>query len=85
MNCKSRGWFLGDLELNRRSRGNTGSHVATSQCRNAWSTEESQQENQRRDVSTSRRLNVATLQRRDLSIIKSNGRSNFGRGEERED
>ena len=31
VNCKSRGWFLGDLELNRRSRGNTGSHVATSQ------------------------------------------------------
>ena len=29
MNCRSRGWFLGDLELNIRSKGNTGCHVAT--------------------------------------------------------
>ena len=50
MNCRSRRWFLGDLELNIRSKGNTGCHVATSQRRDAWSIEESQQTSQRRDV-----------------------------------
>ena len=47
MNCRSRGWFLGDLELNRRSRGNTGCHVATSQRPTPG-----QQVTQRRDVIT---------------------------------
>ena len=31
MNCRSRGWFLGDLELNIRSKGNTGYHNPTSE------------------------------------------------------
>ena len=50
MNCMLRGWFLGDLEQNIRSKGNTGCHVAMSQRRDAWSTEASQQATQRRDV-----------------------------------
>ena len=60
MNCRSRGWFLGDLELNIRSKRNTGRHVVTSQCRDVttsqrrdtWSIEASQQVTQRRDVTT---------------------------------
>ena len=36
----------------KRKKGNTGCHIATSQCRDAWSTEESQQVTQRRDVTT---------------------------------
>ena len=58
VNCKSERVVLGNLELNRRSRRNTGSHVTTSQrCdvptsqrHDAWSTKESQQVTQRRDV-----------------------------------
>ena len=117
MNCRSRGWFLGDLELNIRSKGNTSCHVATSrlhhdfctniikckgrpnfggieertdesteirvatsQCRNAWSTEENQQATQCRKVTTSRRHHDFCT-----NIIKCKGRPNFGGIEERMD
>ena len=50
MNCKSRVWVLGDLELNRRSRGNTSCHVTTSQRRDV--ARPIQQVTQRRDVTT---------------------------------
>ena len=74
MNCRSGSWFLGDLELNIRSK-NTGCHVATSQRRDvvtpqrrdAWSIEESQQSN----PTSSCHHDFCT------SIIKSKGRPNF--------
>ena len=80
MNYRLRGWFLGDLELNIRSKGNTGCHVATSQhC----------------DVLTSRRLVNRRKSTSDptsrchhyfcTSIIKSKGRPNFEGIEERMD
>ena len=72
MNCRSRGWFFGDLELNIRGKGNTGCHVATSQRRYAWSTEESQQETQRRNVAMSQRHHDFCT-----NIIKCKGRPNF--------
>ena len=76
---------MGDLELNIRSKGNTSYHVVKSQRRDvttlqrhdAWSTEESKQVTQRRDVTTSRRCCA--------SIIKSKGRPNFKGIEERAD
>ena len=55
MNCRSRGWFLGDLELNIRSKGNTGCHVATLQ---------------RREVVTSQRPEVTTSQRREFATSR---------------
>ena len=75
---------FGKLELKRKGRRKTGSNIATCQRRDAWSTEKSQQVTQRRDASTSRRLNIAKLQYHDvatsrrhrdfcLRIIKSNG------------
>ena len=72
VNCRSRGWFLGDLELNRRSRGNTGCHVATSQ----------------RLVNRGKSTSDPMSRRHHdfcASIIKSKGRPNFGGIEERAD
>ena len=68
MNLRVKMVVFGKLELNRRSRRNNGSNVATSHRRDAWSTEKIQQVTQRRDVSTSRR-------HRDfcLIIIRSKG------------
>ena len=71
MNYRSGSWFLGNLELNIRSK-NTGCHIATSQHRDAWSTEEGQHD-------------VATSPRFCTSIIKSKRRHNFEDIEERVD
>ena len=72
MNCRSRWWFLGDLEINIRRKGNTGFHVAMSQ---------------RHDVDLSRCLvnrrkstsDPTSRRHHDFctSIIKSKGRPNF--------
>ena len=72
MNCMSKGWFLGDLELNIRSKGNTGCHVATS----------------RRLVNRRKSTSDPMLRRNQdfcTSIIKCKGRPNFEAIEERMD
>ena len=76
---------FGNLELNKRTRRNTGSNVATSQRCEAWSTEESQQVTQRREASTLQSLNVATSQSLNVATSprflpqhhKKQGRPNF--------
>ena len=74
MNYRLESWFWGDLELNIR-RKNTGCDVATSQRRDTWSTEESQQS----DPTSQRHHDFCT------TIIKSKGRPNFKGIEERAD
>ena len=93
MNCRSRGWFLGDLELNIRSKGNIGCHVTmsrvpTSRRRNDVTPGQQKKVNKRPNVATSQRHDVATLQRHHYfctRIIKCKGRPNFEGIEERTD
>ena len=88
MNCRSRWWFLGDLDLNIRSKGNTSFHVATSQRRdfatlrrrNVAMPGQQKQVNKQPNVSTSRRHHDFCT-----NIIKSMGRPNFRGIKERTD
>ena len=74
MNCRSRSWFLGDLELNIRSK-NIGCHIATpGQQRKV------NKVTQRREIAMSRRHHDFCT-----NIIKSKGRPNFGIIDERAD
>ena len=68
----------------KRSGTSRRPHVVTSQRRDVGSTNVQVNKQQRRDVSTSRRLNVAMLQRRDVnassafSSLKANGGADLG-------
>ena len=73
---------MGDLEPNRRSRENIGCHVAMSQRRDAWSTNESQQVTQRRDVDVTTISAPASLKARGDLISRYRGTCGFEGGKQ---